>query len=121
LFRLKIPAYVDLETKKLPPRLPPTVLWVISKGATCTGAHENLFQLTVGIFVQREAATGCLNEDIDSGRCTLRLNADRACECAIKRLRSADDNIQVARLGDGRLPLTSSNPVQQTLLARHGS
>src|SRR5258708_30938182 len=97
-------ASLDQETKKLPPRLPPDpdVPWVFSKDATCTGTHENLIQLTMGIFVQREAATGSLNEDIDSGRRTFKLNADRACKCAIKRLGSADDNIHAGPLSDSR-------------------
>jgi hypothetical protein len=97
----------------LPPA--PNVPWVFSKDATCTGTHENLIQLTMGIFVQREAATGCLNEDIDSGRGTFKLNADRACKCAIERLGSADDNIQVARLSDGR---TSADKLKSSASSR---
>jgi hypothetical protein len=69
----------------------------------------------MGIFGQREAATGCLNEDIDSGRGTFKLNADRACKCAIKRLGSADDNIQVARLSDGR---TSADKLKSSTSSR---
>src|SRR5258706_11156064 len=110
-------ASLDQETKKLPPRLPPApnVPWVFSKEATCTGTHENLIQLTMGIFVQREAATGCLNEDIDSGGGTFKLNADRARKCAIKRLGSADDSIQAARLGDRR---TSADNVKSRASSR---